>query len=72
MSILDFTVEEVNMIAIYITDSRKKTIKRIHDVYPLMDEDMKEIARSAASKLIEMGEAEFRLSHFIAADETDA
>ena len=67
MKMWEFTVEEINMIAIYIAESRSKTIFRLHDAYPLMDEDMLEIATSSARKLSIMTDAEFELANFLPA-----
>ena len=68
MYIWEFTVEEVNMIAIYVAETRAKTIFRLHDAYPLMDDDMLEIATSSARKLSIMTDAEFELANFIPAE----
>jgi len=68
MHITDFTVEEINLIDIYITESKTKTIYRIHDAFPYMDEDMQQIAVSSARKLSDMTDAEFSLSMFIPAE----
>jgi len=68
MKILEFSVEEINMIAIYEAETRRDTIFRIHDAYPLMDEDMQEIANSAARKLSGMTDEEFELTDFIPAE----
>jgi len=68
MKILEFTVEEINLISIYETDSRRLTMTRIHDAYPLIDEDMQEIAVSAVRKLTNMTDDEFTISNFIPAE----
>ena len=65
MKILEFTVEEINLISIYEMDSRIQTIYRIFDTYPLMDEDIQEIADSAARKLHNMTDEEFLQANFI-------
>jgi len=46
-------------------DSRIQTIYRIFDTYPLMDEDIQEIADSAARKLHNMTDEEFLQANFI-------
>ena len=68
MTIMDFTVEEINLIAIYKSDSKKKTVYRLHDMYEFMDDEMQLIATSSARKLNAMTDAEFALSKFIPAD----
>jgi len=69
MNILNFTVEEINMIAIFKMESRTKTIFRMHDVYQLMNEDMQEIASTAARKLSALTDAEFELIKFVHTDD---
>jgi TRAP-type mannitol/chloroaromatic compound transport system substrate-binding protein len=69
MTIMDFTVEEINLIALYRTDSKAKTILRLNDSFPHMDEDMKEIATSSARKLSVMTDAEFAVTEFVPADD---
>jgi hypothetical protein len=68
MSIINFTVEEINLIAIYKSDSKDKTLFRINDMFEFMDEDMQVIATSAASKLSEMTNDEFVRTEFIPAE----
>jgi len=68
MIIFRFTVEEINLIACYKVESRRKTMFRIFDTYELMDEEMQEIATSAVKKLGEMTDAEFELTKFIPAE----
>ena len=65
MDMMDFTVEEINLIAIYHVESRRKTMYRIHDVYHLMDEDIQEIATTAVQKLGSMTDTDFELMDFI-------
>ena len=69
MTMLDFTVEEVNLIAIYKDETKIATISRISEVYPHMDEDMKDIANNAARKLSVMTEEEFATAKFIPAED---
>jgi hypothetical protein len=71
MTIKDFTVEEINLIAIYKSDAKEKTISRLNDMYEFMDDEMQPIATSAARKLNAMTRAEFALSRFIPADDGD-
>jgi hypothetical protein len=67
MTILDFTVEEINLIAIYRNESKAKTIMRLNNSFPYMDAEMKEIATSAARKLSAMTNAEYASALFIPA-----
>lgn len=69
MATFNFTVEEINLIAIYRASTRAKTLDRIAHVLPDLDGDMLEIAKSAVRKLAVMSEPEFQMSSFIAADE---
>jgi len=71
MSMFNFTVEETNLIAIYKTDAKEKTLARISGALPDMDNDMRIIAESASRKLAALTEAEFSLLPFTPADETD-
>ena len=72
MSIINFTVEETNLIAIYKADTAAKTLARIADALPdLEDEDIITIAESASRKLAALTEQEFSALSFIPADETD-
>ena len=72
MLILDFTVEEICLIAVYKTYSLAKTIARIDDALPdLLDEDILTIAESAVRKLSALTEPEFAALSFAPADEGD-
>jgi len=71
MTIMDFTVEEINLIAIYKSDSKAKTIIRLNDIFPYMDVEMKEIATTAARKLNNMTDAEYSLALFVPATATE-
>jgi len=64
---MDFTVEEINLIAIYKSKSKAKTIMRLHDIFPFMDTEMKEIATSTARKLNAMTDDEYALAVFLPA-----
>ena len=52
MNILDFTVEEINIVAMYKTDTRKATWARIGYAMPYMSQEMRGIAQSASRKLL--------------------
>ena len=71
MSIMDFTVEETNLIAIYKTDTLAATLARIADALPDMDRDMRLIAEGASRKLAALSEPEFSALSFIPVDEDE-
>ena len=72
MSIMNFTVEETNLIAIYKDDTAAATLARIAAALPeLYDEDIITIAESASRKLAALTEPEYSALTFAPADETD-
>jgi len=72
MSIMNFTVEEINLIAIYKEDRLAATLARIAAALPeLYDEDIITIAESASRKLAALTEPEYSALTFAPADETD-
>jgi hypothetical protein len=71
MSIMDFTVEETSLIAIYRADTRADTLARIAAALPDMGADFIPIAESAERKLAAMGDGDFDAALFSPADETD-
>jgi len=71
MTALDFTVEEVNMIAIYKADTKTATMKQIAAAFPFMDTDMRAIVEGASRKLAMLTETEFAEIAFTPADDTD-
>lgn len=72
MSIMNFTVEETNLIAIYKADTLAATLARIAaDLPELYDEDMITIAESASRKLAALTEPEYSALSFAPADETE-
>jgi len=72
MSIINFTVEETNLIAIYRADTAAKTLARIAaDLPDMEDEDIITIAESASRKLAALTEPEYSALSFVPADETD-
>jgi len=72
MSIMNFTVEETNLIAIYKEDRLAATLARIAAALPeLYDEDIITIAESASRKLAALTEPEYSALTFAPADETD-
>jgi len=68
---MDFTVEETNLVAIYIEDTLAVTLARIAAALPYMDEDMRVIAESASRKLAVFTEPEFSALSFTPDDETE-
>lgn len=71
MTIFDFTVEEINIIAIYRVETRAATLELIASAYPFMDEDILTIAKNAAGKLDALTEQEFSGLSFTLTDESD-
>jgi len=69
MTALDFTVEEINMIAIYKADTKTATMKQIAAAYPHMDIDMRAIVEGASRKLAMLTEPEFSEIAFTPADD---
>jgi hypothetical protein len=69
---IDFTVEEINLVAIYKTDTRAATLARITDALPdLEDEDIITIAESAVVKLRAISDGDFTAAQFSPADEDE-
>ena len=66
-----FTIEEINIIAMYKTGNIAKTINRIIDMLPHMITDIQIIAANAIRKLDRLSESEFSVMKFIPADETE-
>ena len=64
-----FTVEETNLISIYIYEDRASLLKEMSDALPYMDEDMRELADRTLDKLRTMTEEEFAEFDVYAADE---
>jgi len=71
MSIMDFTVEEINLVAIYQEDTQAATLARIAAAFPDMDEDIRAIAEGASRKLAGLTEPDFSVLSFAPADEGD-
>lgn len=72
MSIMNFTVEETNLIAIYKADTLAATLARIAaDLPELYDEDIITIAESASRKLAALTEPEYSALSFAPAYETE-
>ena len=46
-----FTVEETNLVSIYIYEARESLIEEMSDALPYMDEDMRDLADRTLEKL---------------------
>jgi hypothetical protein len=68
---MNFTVEEINLVAIYKADTLAATLARIADALPYMDGEMQSIAEGATRKLTLLTEPEFSALSFTPADDTD-
>lgn len=65
-----FTVEETNLISIYMTGTRQELIEEMTAALPLMDNDMRELAQHTIEKVSGMTEDEYlRLAIEAAEDE---
>ena len=63
------TVEETNLISIYIADTRRELIEEMTGALPYMDGDMRELALRTLTKLRAMSDAELAALAVSAADE---
>ena len=64
-----FTVEETNLISIYIADTRRELIGEMTGALPNMDGEMRELALRTLAKLRAMSDADFAVLAVSAADE---
>lgn len=64
-----FTVEEENIICIYLEDSREHTAQNILAAMPYMDGDMKQLAAAAVGKLQAITDSEFAQMEFSLTEE---
>lgn len=64
-----FTVEETNLISIYIADTRGELIGEMTGALPYMDGEMRELALRTLAKLRTMSDADFAVLAVSAADE---
>lgn len=64
-----FTVEELNLISIYIYEDRASLIEEMSDALPYMDEDMRSLADRTLEKLRTMSDEEFAELDVYAADD---
>ena len=63
-----FTVEELNLIGIYVCEDRTSLIEEMSDALPYMDEDMHGLADRTLDKLRAMTDEEFAELEVCAAD----
>jgi hypothetical protein len=68
---MSFTVEEINIVAIYQEDTQAATLARIAAALPDMDEEIRTIAESASRKIAVLSEPDFSVLSFAPADDTD-
>lgn len=66
-----FTVEETNLISIYIYEDRTSLIEEMRDALPYMDEDMRSLANRTLEKLRAMTDEEFAELDIYAADDEE-
>ena len=66
---ISFNVEEINLLSIYDTGSKRDLIENINDALPFMDEDMRELATRTIAKIDTLTEAEYAELSIYAADE---
>ena len=64
-----FTVEETNLISIYIADTRRELSEEMTGALPYMDGEMRELALRTLAKLRAMSDADFAVLAVSAADE---
>ena len=56
---MNFSVEEENLICIYHTSDRRRTMARMLATLPDMDTEMRQLANSTIAKLEQMTDADF-------------
>lgn len=66
-----FTVEETNLISIYIYEDRASLIAEMTAALPYMDEDMRELADRTLKNLRAMRDEEFAELDIYAADDEE-
>ena len=64
-----FTVEEENLICLYLKCDRRRTAAAVRAAMPDMDEEMRALARQTADKLDAMSDADFEAQRFQFTDE---
>ena len=65
------TVEELNLIGIYLCEDRTSLIEKMSDALPYMDEDMRGLADRTLEKLRTMTDEEFAELDIYAADDEE-
>ena len=66
---VQFTVEEENLICMYHKTDRRRTMAKLHAALPDMDRDMAALARQTLAKLNTMTDADFEAYQFHFTDE---
>ena len=66
---VQFTVEEENLICMYHKSDRRRTAANIRAALPDMDEEMTALARQTLAKLDSMTDADFEARKFHFTDE---
>lgn len=66
---VQFTVEEENLICMYHKGDRRRTAGSIRAAVPDMDEEMRELARQAIRKLKALTDANFDNKRFFFTDD---
>ena len=66
---MNFSVEEENLICMYHTSDRRRTMARMRAALPDMDGDMRALAQQTLSKLECMTDADFDGQKFVFAGE---
>lgn len=64
-----FTVEETNLLSIYNEGNKRSLIENINAALPYMEEDMRNLAKRALSKVAGLTEEEYTELAICAADE---
>ena len=71
MPITNFTVEEINLVAIYKADTKASTLANISTALPYMDRETRSVANNAKRLLSRLTEQEFSATPFTPADDTE-
>lgn len=66
---VQFNVEEENLICLYHNSDRRRTMAKLHDALPDMDGEMAALACQALAKLDTMTDADFEARQFHFTDE---
>lgn len=64
-----FTVEEMNLLAIYKGESKEEVTEKIAFAFSFMDSDMRELAKRTVKKLNSLSDKEFTALSIEPADE---